>query len=366
MKRYFFNELKSLLVSGVPQKLIFLLPILLLMISCKKENILTNEQAASKAFATESSTSSKSYRMASSYASLTGEEIFKGIYFFEGNLANNIDLFKDMKTQWDETENNVSEDDKVKFNDFVNQKIEDIKIADPNFFSYFETNMKSGNPLLVKEAMFNGGNILTYVFYQDAEYIDLLNSIRDTAETINADDVINEDGTINLIKLQEVIRNMEGSFTYSNDILSNFGMGEGYGTTLCVQTVAAVTTWVYLFEAQSVLVALNAGLAINAGAVVNVAAAVNVKVYLNKDYYGYNINSGGSAGGGGVAGGTGNGTILCSGNVIPDEVARLSEEGGTNIPKQKNIYTPNPCIDGIYTNTTDDLFFLNIAELLAI
>ena len=318
--------------------------LLVLIYSCNKDEI------AKK-------TTSYSLKSTSNTTTYNGENMFKGIFFLEGNLAYSIDYLNDIKTSWESNIINIDNSEKIKFQNFTDKTVNDIKSIDPYFFEYFEYNMKSGNPLLVREALFRGGDLLKYVFYKDPNYAQLITATIDSAEKINIADITNPDGSIDVDKLNIEIEKIKNSFSNSNNTLSNFGMNGNSGTTLCAQTVAAITTYITIAWGQSYFAVFNVAAAVNAGVAVNAWAAVNVNIYLNKNNWGWKLSSQGGGGGGGGGGGT----SKCSGPQVYPEF--YANKFNNDIPNVYPQYAKN--CPGMYDdNTTNDLFIMNIANVL--
>lgn len=317
---------------------------LIIISGCNKEDLKSTDQKYTLKSATNTS--------------YTGEDMFKGIFFFEGDLAYKIDFLKNFKQSWESNISSIDYTEKVKFQNFTDKTVSEIKKVDPYFFEYFEYNMKSGNPLMVKEALYRGGDLLTYVFYDDPTYSQLITATIDSSEKIDLGTITKPDGSIDIDKLNIEIERIKSSFSNSNNTLSNFGMNGNVGTTLCAQSVAAITTYITIAWGQSYFAVFNVGLAVNAGAIVNAYGAVNVNWYLNKNNWGWKLSSqgGGSGGGGGGGGGTG----PCSAPIYPEY---YSKKFGDEIP---NVYPQyaKQCKSGQVTNTVDDMFVMNVANVL--
>lgn len=81
----------------------------------------------------------------------SGEELFKSIFFGQGEFAKNISLYNDVEKQFKEGKLNDS-DFQLRFNNFVNK----LNKYNPNFFKNFQENIYSGNPLIVQNALKTG------------------------------------------------------------------------------------------------------------------------------------------------------------------------------------------------------------------
>ena len=79
----------------------------------------------------------------------TGEEIFSGVFFGQGEVAK---LFPEMWEQYQATINNNSQE----FEQIKNNVIAEIKEKDSDFFTNFGTEMRSGDHLRVQTALQGG------------------------------------------------------------------------------------------------------------------------------------------------------------------------------------------------------------------
>lgn len=81
----------------------------------------------------------------------SGEELFKSIFFGQGEFAKNISLYNDVVKEFEEGKLNDS-DFKLRFNNFVKK----VNEYNPNFFKNFQQNIYSGDPLIVQNALKTG------------------------------------------------------------------------------------------------------------------------------------------------------------------------------------------------------------------
>jgi hypothetical protein len=104
----------------------------------------------------------KSIKLKSSTANMTGEEIFSGIFFFQGNLSNLIPSLKPIR---DNIESLNAREPQIKVNlkSMSDEMIAIINNDYPNFFTEFKSKITSENLNLVKEALNNAS-----VMYQSA------------------------------------------------------------------------------------------------------------------------------------------------------------------------------------------------------
>lgn len=89
----------------------------------------------------------------------SGEEIFRGIFFSEGDLPNQIDA---LKSDHEKSEVSMATNKNLKeFKlDFSNEIVKSIKVLDPMFFSQFKKQMESKNYYGIQLAMANATKMI--------------------------------------------------------------------------------------------------------------------------------------------------------------------------------------------------------------
>jgi hypothetical protein len=277
------------------------------------------------------------------------------IFFLEGEFPYQVAQLAAIKMELDKNMKPLDSLQKTDYLSFIDNKIEEINILDPYFFSYFKNNMESGNPLMVREAINKGGELFQKVVLNDPECIRISNILFDTISRLDIESIKNPDGSINTEKFTSLLTKLEESYSHSNSTLSNFGM-----------TGTNISTLGYgIVRFRNIYVGVNQSLAINVnvGVNVNIVGNVNAWVYMNAHMYGPNINGpntgskfnvgdfkGGTNGGGG---GGGNGT--CG--------AQMLETENGDVPNALYIYSKG-CYTGVNTNNIYDIYIMALAEVL--
>lgn len=82
----------------------------------------------------------------------TGEELFKSIFFGQGEFAKNISMYEDITNQYEQGGMVKESLFLERFDTFV-QKVTN---TNPTFFNDFQTNINSGNPLVIQESLKTG------------------------------------------------------------------------------------------------------------------------------------------------------------------------------------------------------------------
>lgn len=98
----------------------------------------------------------------------TGEEIFKGIFFLQNEIADNISFLKDTKK---EIENASKSADIIqKLDEISVYTISYINIKYPRFFNDFEKTIKSGNLYQIENEINKSSNIIEQSMLASSEY----------------------------------------------------------------------------------------------------------------------------------------------------------------------------------------------------
>jgi SdpC family antimicrobial peptide len=117
-----------------------------LFFSCSKEDVFSNKEILNRDNNLKKVTSSKS--------AYSDEDVFKGIMFLEGKVANKLGDFKDLNFRAFITDNNqINEILK-----FQNEVIKNIKSSNPKYFSDFRAKIGSGDYYVVQTTIQNASN----------------------------------------------------------------------------------------------------------------------------------------------------------------------------------------------------------------
>lgn len=90
---------------------------------------------------------------------LSGEEMFRGIFFAEGQFAELIPELKATQTMY--SSNQLSVDEKRALALARTQIIASIKASNPHYFEDFKASIQTANPVLIKEKIMEGQGIVT-------------------------------------------------------------------------------------------------------------------------------------------------------------------------------------------------------------
>lgn len=230
--------------------------------------------ACTKNGAKESAKPSDDPEPSSTYSELSGEDIFKGIFFLQGELATHVDCLKKVKTDYDRQIANLAKQEEAttKIEAIQDSIVESIRSEAPFFFSYFKQSVSSGNPLEVRNAILLASEFLTRSLYNDPNYKPYLLAAKDIVEKIDTKEFTTSKGELDpdlLAKsVDDALKNP--TFKNSSETLRNFGMTDDQG-----QIAACVYVVAYAVAAVSVVGAVNWAVAVNIAGAVNLYAAVN-------------------------------------------------------------------------------------------
>ncbi|WP_146052867.1 hypothetical protein [Aquimarina sp. I32.4] len=232
----------------------------------------------------------------SSAPTLTGEEIFKGIFFLEGDISKNIDHLKPLKEIYDKQLKTVKDyDDHIsKISDVEKNIINYMKIIEPNFFIQFREAITSNDPSIAETAIRRASSLFIKALYSDIELKPYLINSEFLLKNLDESKVTNKNNGIDPLKLESELNSIISQYTNSKNTLSNFGIKSNNNqitmcATVVIVAVAAAVAAITVVAASAYAVALNVAAALNA------VVAVNLKVTINHD----NGDGGGNGGGGG-------------------------------------------------------------------
>lgn len=178
----------------------------------------------------------------------SGEELFRGIFLMDGEVAEKIPSYSqevEKIKRFEATQSiDRSEQDSLEA-EFESQLIEEIDLLDPNYFDNLSDAIDSGNPYLINQEIVNGGTLFKNGLmnvYQNNNDMEAFNAINDLAQDIQGENFQTD---------EELIQYMEERF-------SSIESGD---RAQCLVFVLGVVVYV--------------------GAVVDVAAAVNVSAAID-------------------------------------------------------------------------------------
>lgn len=87
---------------------------------------------------------------------LTGEEIFKGIFFQEGDFVNMVKSISDIKSH----ETKLSKEMQLEKQLLIEDVISNVNRIEPTFFDNFKDRIKGGDYIEIENAIKNGSDIL--------------------------------------------------------------------------------------------------------------------------------------------------------------------------------------------------------------
>lgn len=152
---------------------IFMIGLTLLSTGCTKEQIFN------------SSTSSQNY---------SGEDLFKGIFFAKGAVAEKLPTIKNSRSyfQINELQEKTNNADDSKMDELMDE----IEVRHPNFYGNLQSSIDTKNHLIIEEALKNAADVI----YETATELYLSQEVKDEFNNIVADfdinDCLKEDGSL--------------------------------------------------------------------------------------------------------------------------------------------------------------------------
>ncbi|MEZ0184128.1 hypothetical protein AB9T89_17920 [Flavobacterium oncorhynchi] len=133
----------------------------------------------------------------------TGKELFKGILFAKGDVAEILTPIKQSYSYYEI--NHVDEDQKNESDNIINDLINSIENKNPNYYDSFKKNITSKNHLKIRETLINSSQLIydtaLDIYLSKTEKIDLKNLL----SQIDINSYTDENGIIDKEKLKEVI-----------------------------------------------------------------------------------------------------------------------------------------------------------------
>jgi hypothetical protein len=179
----------------------------------------------------------------------SGEEIFKGIFFFQGEIPQKITLLKDEYIKLNSHKKN--EQINQTLNDFATETIAFIKTIDKNYFDNFSKVMKSGNNFKIQETLVFAAKLIDLAGKSSKQY---------SSYFLLSEKIINDEILMNKIKnidlntekgQEEIVKLLD--FKQANN--SNVRACTP-GAVFCVYYLAAVAVS-YAVAAYTVIAAAN-------------------------------------------------------------------------------------------------------------
>ncbi|WP_159257291.1 hypothetical protein [Tenacibaculum maritimum] len=87
---------------------------------------------------------------------ITGKELFKGIFFSEGNVSQRLSNFQDFK----KLKSQFTSEQKTSFLNFQNNLIAQIDKSNPEYFTNLENAIYTGNRVIIRNELNNSKGII--------------------------------------------------------------------------------------------------------------------------------------------------------------------------------------------------------------
>jgi hypothetical protein len=133
--------------------------------------------------------------------SFSGEEYFKGIYFFEGEVADKIQIFSTLKQKY-VLDHDVAVKEGIQ--KLSNEVMDIIRKEDAGFFSRFDGDIESKDHMRVEKALNDGGQrikeSIVKLFQNNKEYHEAMK----LSENIDIEKAIGSDGLVDKKKLAKL------------------------------------------------------------------------------------------------------------------------------------------------------------------
>lgn len=171
------------------------------------------------------------YRNQSDVNKLTGEDIFRGIYFFEGSIP---EMIPSMESESAKTFiENLDDDIKQNLEDFKQELITKIKANNSTFFDDFKRDITSGDHFKVKEALDKSMFEYEKVIMSYSEIDDVVSEFENS--NIEYEDFIDSNGEFDT----ELYKNTLA------DLFGDYNGGNVSELFFCAAIVAAVVVIIY-------------------------------------------------------------------------------------------------------------------------
>lgn len=188
----------------------------------------------------------------------TGEALFRGIFFFQGDIPSKISSFSRIKEGLDK----MGPLKKIEEDNFIDKMVQKVKIMNPNYFEELSAAVESKDNYAIDESMKTGAKLIQVALANTDEYKAYLNIPNDAFASIDF-------SKYNLSKqtdLNALLLDISGK-------LKAFSKTENGTNLVCVVVVVVVALAVW-----DALAVVNYGAVVNAAALAIVYAAVYAKV----------------------------------------------------------------------------------------
>lgn len=210
--------------------------------------------------------------------SYSGEELFRGIFMAEGEVADKISIFDKMPIRQQLQTNDSL---RIKYKTELDEIVAAIKVEQPNFFTDFEKEITSGNVLKVQSEFHHASKILIETLFKLPKYEKAFAKANKVASKIDIAEVSTADGKVDMKKLDEIMNNKK--------LEANF---EPQCVVEAIVAVAAV--WLYAVIVQDVGIVVNYLVGANIAVLVNVYSGTNAYAEWG-DFFNANNSDGGGA-----------------------------------------------------------------------
>ncbi len=184
----------------------------------------------------------------------TGKELFKGVFFTEGKIGKQIDLYSERALLME----NLSQEDRSQASEQTNKVVDYIDRAHPGFFQEFKAALHSKNHNAIKDMLLVGTNHLSEAM---PEVFPAINELRNTIQNDVDKGVIAEDGKLIQEKLDAKLPEYETLL--ADNMISS---GDQRATTL----IFNINIWININVHTNVNVQLNVNLHTNVNIDVNI------------------------------------------------------------------------------------------------
>lgn len=197
------------------------------------------------------------------YNKFSGKELYKSIFFANGEFAKKIDSYKSNVTAF----NNMTVEQKNEFNKNFSLLVDKIEENNPSFFENFKSNLLSKDHQKVQNAIIEGGKKM----YESLEiiYPNIDNLYQKFETDYLSGDILNEEGEIDIEKIEDK-KDEYAEILNHNMISSDSEVAAAPCSwavvcvayfVLAVHNTAAVTALVVAVAAVKIKVGVEVGLA---------------------------------------------------------------------------------------------------------
>lgn len=212
----------------------------------------------------------------------TDEEVFRGLMFMKGQVANQIPQLQEKAVLMQKL--NQGKQDQQAIDELQDKILMHIKANKPNYLSSFASTMKSGNHYAISNKLKEGGEVITDALFEML-HIDMgdAQSKKEAINKLMGSKMEAIRGLYTKFKTGEMSAeafkkaNQEIMADKTDDLLKLFPALAANGNTASVNDGKCVAVTV----AAGLAVAVYLAVAVTAGAIVNVAVAINVGLFIN-------------------------------------------------------------------------------------